>query len=171
MGNDEPTKVEKPGYYEEIAHLLRSMRGTTIVRSQSQSVDSEWHFSGHIGDLPPWLRSENFRVTQHAADAIERLSSELEQYRKLALTPPSDAANRPPDCIGNGIQRVYMVRASDFSMGRMMPTRIATASTLAAMVERCASDCHGKDAKSVGHGSCDLSVIVTIGDLEVDFGK
>ena len=67
----------------------------------------------------------------------------------------------------NGTHRVYMVRANDYSRGTVMPVRIATANTLSAMIDRCAEDCYGKDAKQVGTGSWDLTVMVTVGELEV----
>lgn len=68
---------------------------------------------------------------------------------------------------GTQVRRVYIVRASDFSRGTVQPMRIATAETLASMIERCASDMVGLKAEHAGIGSCDLSVIVNIADLEV----
>ena len=69
------------------------------------------------------------------------------------------------------IKRVYIVRAQDYSRGTVQPMRIATADTLAAMIERCASDVGGAKAEHAGIGSCDLSVVVTVANLEVDDGK
>jgi hypothetical protein len=69
------------------------------------------------------------------------------------------------------IRRVYIVRAQDYSRGTVQPMRIATADTLAAMIERCAADIGGAKAEHAGIGSCDLSVIVTVANLEVSDGK
>ena len=104
-------------------------------------------------------------MNREAADEIERLRELLGNPEQLRVERSEmvNAANM----LRNGTHRVYMVRANDYSRGTVMPVRLATAKTLAAMINRCAKDCYGRDAKEVGVGSWDLSVIVTVGELEV----
>ena len=100
-----------------------------------------------------------------AADEIERLRQLLGNTEQLRVERSETV--KAANMLRNGTHRVYMVRANDYSRGTVMPVRLATAKTLSSMIERCANDCYGRDAKEVGVGSWDLSVIVTIGELEV----
>lgn len=102
---------------------------------------------------------------REAADEIERLRQLVTKTDELRVDRSEIV--KTANLLRNGTHRVYMVRANDYSRGTVMPVRIATAKTLSAMIERCAEDCYGKDAKQVGTGSWDLSVIVTVGELEV----
>lgn len=100
-----------------------------------------------------------------AADEIERLRQLVRNTEQLRVERSEIV--KTANLLRNGTHRVYMVRANDYSRGTVMPVRIATAKTLSAMIERCAEDCYGKDAKQVGTGSVDLTVMVTVGELEV----
>lgn len=105
------------------------------------------------------------QICRDAANEIERLRQLLGNSEQLRVDRSEIV--KTANLLRNGTHRVYMVRANDYSRGTVMPVRIATAKTLSAMIDRCAEDCYGKDAKQVGTGSWDLSVIVTVGELEV----
>ena len=63
-------------YYEGLCRLLRYMVGKTNVSMERRTVQSEWSLCHTIGDMPPWLRGDNWMLPRHAADAIERLRDE-----------------------------------------------------------------------------------------------
>jgi hypothetical protein len=65
-------------YMDGVCRMLRSMVGKTTVSTQRRTVESEWTLTVTIGDAPPWLRSDNWMLPIHAADAIDRLRGELE---------------------------------------------------------------------------------------------
>lgn len=69
-------------YTDGLCRMLRSMVGKTTVSTQRRSIESEWTLTVTIGDAPPWLRSDNWMLPIHAADAIERLGGELFPIRK-----------------------------------------------------------------------------------------
>lgn len=69
-------------YIDGVCRMLRSMVGKTTVSTQRRSIESEWTLTVTIGDAPPWLRSDNWMLPIHAADAIERLQGELFPIRK-----------------------------------------------------------------------------------------
>lgn len=159
-------------YYEGLCRMLRCMVGKTVVSKQTRTVVSDWTMLTTIGDAPAWLRGDEWMLPRHAADAIERLISERDELRdsvkrlsKDGDPPTAQEIVKSSNALGNGTHRVYMVSAQDFCRGTIMPIRIATAKTLAAMIERCAADIQGE--KPEWKSTFDMTVMVKVGDLEV----
>lgn len=106
---------------------------------------------------------------EDAANRIEALERRLIEAEAVATHVRERAKDKPTHRLGTGQRRVYIVQARDYMGGTVSASRLANATSLAAMVERCIDDIMGKDAKSLlGDGARpDAWVTISACDMEV----
>jgi hypothetical protein len=82
-----------------LVDLLRSINGSTTVYGWSMTSETEWWLRRSVESLPEWAQTSAWSIPGLAANAIERLTAERDEARRLVIEADwcKDPAAKWPD--------------------------------------------------------------------------